>query len=87
MARYDIPGIDEASIASPDMSDEIFFQLGLRHSAGSQPNFIEAHKWFNLAAARGNREAARLRGELAAEMTAVEIAEAQRAARAFLTIH
>jgi hypothetical protein len=42
---------------------------------------IEAHCLFNLAAARGARDALRLRQELAAEMTPTEIAIAQRRAR------
>ena len=42
---------------------------------------IEAHCLFNLAAARGARDAFRLRQELAAEMTPAEIVLAQRRAR------
>ena len=42
---------------------------------------VEAHCLFNLAAARGARDALRLRQELAAEMTSAEIAMAQRRAR------
>jgi TPR repeat protein len=48
---------------------------------------IEAHKWFNIAAMRGNAEAALMRQELATEMTPAEIAGAQRAAREWLTLH
>ena len=42
---------------------------------------VAAHKWFNLAAMKGNQDAVRLRREIAAEMTDAEIAAAQRAAR------
>ena len=45
---------------------------------------MSAHKWFNLAAMRGNPEAARLRREIAEQMSEHEIAQAQRAARAWL---
>ena len=48
---------------------------------------IEAHCLFNLAAARGAREALRLRQEIAAEMTPAEIALAQRRARFLLDQH
>jgi hypothetical protein len=48
---------------------------------------VEAHKWFNISAARGNTDAARLRREIAAEMSPSEIAAAQRAAREWLTLH
>jgi hypothetical protein len=45
---------------------------------------VSAHKWFNLAAMRGNAEAAKLRREIAVQMTQAEIAMAQRAARDWL---
>jgi TPR repeat protein len=66
-----------------------FFELGLAHSIGSagSVNLIEAHKWFNIAAAQGDRMAARHREELAEEMTKEEIAAALRAAREFLRRH
>ena len=51
---------------------------------GGVPDRVTAHKWFNIAAARGNAEAARLRQELACEMTPDEIARAQREARQWL---
>jgi hypothetical protein len=50
-------------------------------------NLVEAHKWFNIAAAQGDQMAARHREELAEEMTREEIAAALRAAREFLRRH
>jgi uncharacterized protein len=50
-------------------------------------DLVAAHKWFNLAAMRGNGEASRWRREIAAEMSQPEIAAAQRAARDWLTKH
>ena len=47
-------------------------------------DFVTAHKWFNLAAMRGSAEAIRLRREIADQMSEAEIAQAQRAARAWL---
>jgi TPR repeat protein len=47
-------------------------------------DYVTAHKWFNLAAMRGNADAVRLRREIAEEMSEAEIATAQRAARAWL---
>ena len=44
-------------------------------------DLIEAHKWFNLAAVAGHDEAKTCRAEIADEMTARDIAEAQRRAR------
>ncbi len=63
------------------------FELGVAFSTGSNGaalDLIEAHKWFNLAAARGHEEAASARADVADEMTARQIAEAQRRAREFL---
>jgi len=63
------------------------FDLGVAFSTGSGGapcDLIEAHKWFNLAAARGHEEAGHCRADIADEMTAREIAEAQRRAREFL---
>jgi hypothetical protein len=63
------------------------YDLGVAFSTGSNGapcDLIEAHKWFNLAAARGHEEAAHCRAEVADEMTAREIAEAQRRARQWL---
>jgi TPR repeat protein len=50
-------------------------------------DLVQAHKWFNLAALRGNSDAKRYRVELSAEMSKAEIAEAQRQARAWLSKH
>lgn len=64
------------------------YDLGVDYSTGANGvdlDLIEAHKWFNLAASRGGHEEARhCRAEVADEMTAREIAEAQTRARAWL---
>jgi TPR repeat protein len=64
------------------------FDLGVVFSTGSHgvaSDLIEAHKWFNLAASRGHEEAAWCRADVADEMSARDIAEAQRRARAWLS--
>lgn len=63
------------------------FDLGVAFSTGSHGadcDLIEAHKWFNLAAAQGHEEASWCRADISDEMTAREIAEAQRRARQWL---
>ena len=63
------------------------FNLGVAYSTGSngvECDFIEAHKWFNLAASRGREEATWCRADISDEMTAREIAVAQRRARRWL---
>jgi uncharacterized protein len=63
---------------------DALFALGLEHATGPQADLVSAHKWFNLAAMQGNKEAARLRLEIAVEMSPADIAAAQRAARIWL---
>lgn len=63
------------------------FELGVMYSTGSHgvaSDLIEAHKWFNLAASKGHEEAGWCRADISDEMTAREIAEAQRQAREWL---
>jgi uncharacterized protein len=63
------------------------FDLGVAFSTGSggvEVDLVEAHKWFNLAALNGNEEAMYCRADISDEMTAREIAEAQKQARAWL---
>ena len=63
------------------------FELGIAYSSGAgglDIDLIEAHKWFNLSALSGSPRAAECRAEVAEDMTAREIAEAQRQARAWL---
>ena len=66
-----------------------FFELGLACSIGREGriDLIEAHKWFNIAAARGDRIAAQHREELACEMSREEIAAALKAAREWISRH
>jgi uncharacterized protein len=63
------------------------YELGIAYSTGSDGvgiNLVEAHKWFNLAALNGSVAAQECRADIAEDMTAREIAEAQRQARAWL---
>jgi TPR repeat protein len=63
------------------------YELGIAYSSGSGGigvDLIQAHKWFNLAAVSGDEQAQECRAEIADEMTAREVAEAQRQARAWL---
>ena len=63
--------------------------MGMKYCIGHgvAQNNIVAHKWFNIAAIKGSEKAKSYRLELSQEMTASEIAEAQRQARQFLTLH
>ncbi|WP_296679480.1 hypothetical protein [Novosphingobium sp.] len=64
-----------------------YYDLGVAYSTGSHGvdcDLIEAHKWFNLAAVNGHGEAQMCRADISDEMTAREIAEAQRRAREWI---
>ena len=74
-----------AAAAQGDIS--AYFDLGIAYSTGSHGvacDLIEAHKWFNLAAVAGHEEAQACRADISDEMTAREIAEAQRRAREWI---
>jgi uncharacterized protein len=66
---------------------DALYELGVTYSTGCggiDVDLIEAHKWFNLAALSGDTRSQACRAEISFEMTAREIAEAQRQARAWL---
>ena len=88
MARFDV-AFQEMPLAAEAGAADALFELGLAYCSGrdGEVDFIEAHKWFNLAALRGNREAKHYRSELASEMTRAEIGQAQRRAREWLAVH
>ena len=84
MGRMELAAIENGSIG--EASEDMFFRLGMMYSTGVEvpTDYVSAHKWFNLAAMRGNADAARLRREIATQMSDIEIAAAQRAARDWL---
>ncbi|CUS43931.1 MAG: hypothetical protein V4610_01445 [Pseudomonadota bacterium] len=76
-----------ADAARGDM--DAFYDLGMVYSSGAagiDVDLIEAHKWFNLAAVAGSEAAQACRSEIAEDMSAREISEAQKAARAWLSV-
>ncbi|HST36268.1 MAG TPA: SEL1-like repeat protein [Allosphingosinicella sp.] len=78
----------ETRIADAVQGDiQALYELGVAYSTGSggvEIDCIEAHKWFNLAALNGSALAQEARADIAEDMTAREIAAAQRQARAWL---
>ncbi len=73
-----------AASAIPD----VLFERGLYWASGRSGvvNLVAAHKWFNLAALKGRADAVSMRREVAEMMSDVEIATAQREARAWMTM-
>jgi TPR repeat protein len=89
MARFEDTSRDIVEYAAEGGAPDALFGLGLMYASGREVerDFVSAHKWFNLAALRGNEAAKHYRLELAAEMTKAEIARAQRLARDWLSTH
>jgi len=76
-------------LAAQTGAPDALFELGMLYATGRDidADLVTAHKWFNLAAARGNEAARSYRVELAQEMSAEQIAEAQTLAREWLQTH
>ncbi len=74
-----------ALIEATDIQD-VLFERGLYWASGRSGivDLIAAHKWFNLAALKGRLDAIPMRREVAEMMSDVEIAAAQRDARAWM---
>lgn len=89
MARFDVLSADTAALDGIVAGSDMYVRLGLMYSTGRSVAMdrVTAHMWFNIAAMKGEPEAARMRRELSDEMTSDEIAAAQRAAREWLTTH
>ena len=63
------------------------FRLGLMYSTALEdrgPDYVEAHKWFNLAAMMGSVAAKAYREEITIEMSTQDVTLAQRAARGWM---
>lgn len=86
MARLELDshGVRESAVHGG--TSDALFQLGLSYCVGRDVDvdLVEAHKWFNLAALRGNEDAKRYRLELSREMSKLDIARAQRRAREWI---
>ena len=89
MAMFEVVEMRGAIAAEAAVNADVLFDLGLMYAAGRDGSIdlIAAHKWFNLAAARGRRDAVEMRREIASQMSEAEIALAQREARAWMTKH
>jgi len=88
MACIDIDALAQYECDAKQGRAEALYNLGLAYSTGQgvRVDFIAAHKWFNLAAMRGVDEAKRWRAQISSEMSNLQIAEAQRQAREWLSI-
>lgn len=89
MARFEVHSADMATFGEKPVTADILYQMGLESASGrhGSADLVTAHKWFNIAALKGNQDAARYRKEISAEMSSMQIAEAQRSAREWLSMH
>ena len=81
--------LDAATPVEATAIPDVLFERGLYWASGRSGvvNLVAAHKWFNLAALKGRTDAITMRREIAEMMSDVEIATAQREARASMTEH
>jgi uncharacterized protein len=83
--------IDQENAVAVDANaiPDVLFERGLYWASGRSGvvNLVAAHKWFNLAALKGRPDAIPMRREVAEMMSDIEIATAQREARAWMTAH
>jgi uncharacterized protein len=86
MAYADIQIEAPEALLAKDAPCEEFYRLGLIYSEGMDVaiDLVSAHKWFNLAATRGHREAKLCRQEMAEMMSQADISKAQKAAREWM---
>lgn len=84
-----IGNVESAMPTSQLASAEDLLDLGIKYCIGRgvEQSNVMAHMWFNIAALKGSESARHYRAEVSREMSANEIAEAQRKARAWLTVH
>ena len=86
MARMDFSSRDTIEFAAQGGQPDALFELGLIYCTGrdGKVDLVEAHKWFNLAAMRGNEEAKNYRLELSRDMSKTDVARAQKLAREWM---
>jgi hypothetical protein len=85
-------GIFDLEAATPidaTALSDVLFERGLYWASGrcGLVDLVAAHKWFNLAALKGRKDAIALRQEVAGQMSESEISAAQRDARAWVSAH
>ncbi|PCK83970.1 hypothetical protein CPT32_26410 [Rhizobium sophoriradicis] len=88
MARFEMHNAETATMGG-DNSADVFCEMGLMYATGRgcAVDLVAAHKWLNIAAIKGNDRAAELRADVAATMNKMQLVEALRAAREWMTIH
>jgi TPR repeat protein len=86
MAVIDFDAVTQFEHEARNGRVDALYNLGLAYSTGHAVcvDYVAAHKWFNLAALKGVFEARSWPAQISEEMSADQIAEAQRQAREWL---
>ena len=87
MAFTDVEVKEAHEAVNAGAKSEDLFRLGLMYSTDLEdqgPDYIEAHKWFNLAAMMGSKPAKAYRDEIIMEMSDDDVSIALKAARGWL---
>lgn len=87
MAFTDVEVEETKAAIMQSANSEDLFRLGLMYSTDLEDrgaDFVEAHKWFNLAAMLGSQPAKAYRDEIKMELSVEELTLAQRAARGWM---
>ena len=88
MAFTDVEVKEAQDAVLEGAKSEDLFRLGLMYSTELEdrgPDYVEAHKWFNLAAMMGSQPAKAYREEIVIEMSEEDVSLALKAARGWLT--
>jgi TPR repeat protein len=87
MARYEMNDTD--TVMGGETRADVFCEMGLMYATGRgcDIDMVAAHKWLNIAAIKGSDRAASLRADLSQSMSKIELAQALRAAREWMTMH
>ena len=85
---YSDTHVEPAGLLGAHSLPEDLYRAGLAYATGTgtEINLVEAHKWFNLAAARGHEEAKQQRQEMADMLSSDEVKIALQAARDWLKL-
>lgn len=88
MAYSDAPATLPCEGLTADAPASDLYQAGLAYSTGLgvDIDLVAAHKWFNLAALKGNEDAKQSRQDMADQMTAEDLKQALKAAREWLCL-
>lgn len=85
---YSDTHVEPAGLLGAHSLPEDLYRAGLAYATGTgtEVNLVEAHKWFNLAAARGHEDARVQRQEMADMLSSDEVKIALQAARDWMKL-